>query len=112
LLLTLGVLILAVPPGAFPDPSWGFQVMRGMEQGYHFNLLVSPDPDNIAKNQSDFLSWWSPGQYLLPYFFKSVFKINTGHAVALTISLCSALGLAGFYQLFKRLGFSKWIAAI
>ncbi|WP_448700107.1 hypothetical protein ACFGVR_23340 [Mucilaginibacter sp. AW1-3] len=112
LVVILGILLIAVPPGIYPDPSWGFQVMRCMEQGYHFNLLVGPDPADIAKNHSDFLSWWSPGQYLLPYFFKSLFKLNTGHAVALTVTLCNILGLAGFYQLFKKLGFTKWIAAI
>ena len=107
----LGCLALKTPPGADPDPCWGFQVMRSMEQGHPFNQMVSPDADNLAKNQSDFLSWWSPGQYLMPYTFKKLLGTNTGHGVALTIILCSFLGLAGFYQLFKRLGFTQFVSA-
>ena len=110
--LVLGILIFIVPPSPFPDPSWGFQVMRCMQQGHPFNLLLSPNPDNIALDDADFLSWWSPGQYLMPYFLKTILWLNTGKAVALTVSLCSVLGLAGYYQLFKRLGFTPWISAI
>jgi hypothetical protein len=109
--LILGVLIFIYPPSIYPDPSWGLQVMRCMEQGHGFNLLVSPDPTNIANNHSAFLSWWSPGQYLLPYFFKIVLWLNTGRAIALSIFICSVLGIWGYYKLFTRLGFSPIIAA-
>jgi hypothetical protein len=108
----LGVMIFAVPPGTDPDPCWGFMIMNSMEHGGHFNLLVSPAFQDMAKDRYEFLAWWSPGQYLLPYFFKSLFKVTTGQAVSLTIAICSLLGLAGFYRLFKQLGFTKWIAAI
>ncbi|HAL82532.1 MAG TPA: hypothetical protein DCO83_10090 [Mucilaginibacter sp.] len=54
--LLLGIMVFMVPPGADPDPCWGFLVMHNMEQGHHFNLLISPDPSNIAKNQVRFLS--------------------------------------------------------
>lgn len=110
--LILGILIFIVPPCPFPDPSWGFQVMRATEHGHAFNTLSSPDPTNIAVDKTVFLSWWSPGQYLLPYFLKTVLWLNTGRATALTIILCSILGLVGYFKLFKRLGFTPNIAAI
>ncbi len=109
---TLGIIIYVIPPGVDPDPCWGFLVMHGMETGHPFNMLISPDPHNIAYNHNEFLAWWSPGQYLVPYFFKLFFKINTGHAVSITIFLCSLSGILGLYRLFVKLGFSKWIAAI
>jgi hypothetical protein len=108
----LGILSVAVPPGADPDPCRGFLVMRSMEQGGGFNLLVSPNPQNILKDHSLFLAWWSPGQYLLPYFFKLLLKVNTGRAAAITVSFCSLLGLAGFFKLYKKLGFTQWVAAV
>jgi uncharacterized membrane protein YGL010W len=110
--LILGVLLFIAPPSIFPDPGWGFQVMRSMQQGAHFNILASPNPDNIAINQNDFLSWWSPGQYLVPYFLQTVLWLNTGKAVAVTVALCSLFGLLGYYKLFKRLGFTSWLSAI
>jgi hypothetical protein len=110
--VVLGTMAFITPPGIDPDPCWGFLVMHGMEQGHPFNMLVSPDPHNIAKDHYEFLAWWSPGQYLLPYFFKTLFGVNNGRAVALTITTCGLLGIAGFYKLFTRLGFSKWLSAI
>lgn len=110
--LVLGVLLFIAPPSIFPDPGWGFEVMRCMQRGGHFNTLVSPDPHNIALDHGDFLSWWSPGQYLIPYLLQTVLWLNTGRAVALTVALCSLLGLAGYYKLFTRLGFTPWLSAI
>lgn len=108
----LGILIFIAPPSIFPDPGWGFEVMRSMQRGRPFNTLVSPDSNNIALDHGEFLSWWSPGQYLIPYFLQTVLWLNTGKAVALTIALCSLVGLTGYYQLFKRLGFTPWLSAL
>lgn len=100
------------PMAIFPDPSWGFQVMRSMENGGGFNIKISPDQQNIADNYGEFLSWWSPGQYLLPYFFKRLFGLNIGQACAVTIFFCEVAGLFGFYHFFRKAGFTKAISAI
>lgn len=80
--------------------------------GSGFNILVKPDQADISKNTAVFLTWWSPGQYVTPWFFKSVFRMNTGHAVAITITLCQLLGLFGFYYFFKKIGFSSLVASL
>jgi hypothetical protein len=110
--LILGILVITVPPGFDPDSGWGFMVMHNMERGAAFNHLVSPDPANIAANRSIFLSWWSPGQYMVPYLLKVLLKINSGHAISLTILGGYLTGLTGFYLFFKKLGFTKLIAAL
>ncbi|HZY36912.1 MAG TPA: hypothetical protein VFE53_09705 [Mucilaginibacter sp.] len=110
--LILGMMIITVPPGFDPDSGWGFMVMHNMEQGAAFNRLVSPDPANIAANQTTFLSWWSPGQYLVPYFLRVSLNINNGHAISLSVISSSLLGLTGFYMFFKKLGFTRLIAAL
>lgn len=110
--LILGMLVITVPPGFDPDSGWGFMVMHNMERGAAFNRLISPDPANIALNKSVFLSWWSPGQYMVPYLLKVLLKINSGHAISLTILGCYLTGLTGFYMLFKKFGFTKLIAAL
>jgi hypothetical protein len=83
-----------------------------MQLGGGFNRLVGPSQDDIAQNTSQFISWWSPGQYLLPYFIQSVLRLNTGHTTALTIAILELCGLAGFYQFFKKIGFTPIIAAL
>jgi len=112
IVLVLGVLLFLSPPAVFPDPANGFHVMRSMEMGGGFNRLVSPDQEDIAKNTSEFLTWWSPGQYLVPYACKTLFGLNTGQASAVAITLCQLLGLAGFFALFKKIGFTPLISAL
>jgi hypothetical protein len=109
--LTIGVLGFIGPPAIFPDPSWGFQTMRSMEMGGPFNHLVSPDQADLSKNTSMFLTWWSPGQYIVPYFFKTLFSLNTGQAAAVTSVLCELIGILGLFTFFKRLGFKPLLAA-
>lgn len=98
--MAIGVCIWLYPPSIFPDPSWGFQVMRGMRMGGGFNMLPGPDMTDIHKNAPSFLAWWSPGQYLVPYSFIMLFNVSIGHAMAVTAALCSLLGLGGFYFFF------------
>jgi hypothetical protein len=107
----LGIILYFIPPALFPDPGNGFQVLRCMQLGGSFNTLVSPDQSDISQNYSEFLTWWSPGQYLVPYFFKLVSGLNLGKAIAITITFAQLAGLAGFYQFFKRIGFNSLIAA-
>ena len=111
-IVVLGVFLFISPPAVFPDPANGFQVMRAMEMGGGFNLMISPDQADISKNTSEFLTWWSPGQYLIPYTFKLIFGLNTGQASAVTITLCQLLGLAGFYSFFRKIGFTPLISAV
>jgi len=112
LTVVLGALILKCPPALFPDPSWGFQVMRSMQLGGGFNLAISPSQGDIAKDNALFLTWWSPGQYLAPYFFKLVFGINQGQSAAVTILFCDLLGIWGFYSFFRKINFSPLVAAL
>ena len=108
----LGVIVIITPAAIFPDASWGFQVMRSMELGGPFNTLIKPSQENIALNTGEFISWWSPGQYLLPYLFKNILNLNTGQAASLTTCVCQILGLTGFYAFFKKAGFSPTIRSL
>jgi hypothetical protein len=110
--LIMGVILFFIPPALFPDPANGFNVLRSMRLGGGFNVLMAPDQDDISQNYSEFVTWWSPGQYLVPYFFKLVAGLNTGQAISITVALCHLCGLAGFYFFFKKIGFTPFIAAI
>lgn len=111
LVLILGTMIYLYPTSIFPDSCWGFQVLRAMQMGGGFNMAVKPDHADVAKNSSEFLTWWSPGQYLVPYVFKLILGINNGKAAAVTVTLFTLSGLAGFYLLFKKVGFTSLVAA-
>ncbi|MEO6520923.1 MAG: hypothetical protein ABIN91_04545 [Mucilaginibacter sp.] len=110
--LVAGIMIVICPPALFPDPSWGFQVMRSMQMGGGFNQLITPSQSNLNNDNIAFLTWWSPGQYLIPYLFSSLFHTNAGQSGALTILLCDVLGILGFYSFFKKVGFSPMVSAL
>lgn len=112
IVIILGVLIFMFPTSIFPDSCWGFQVLRKMQMGGGFNMAVKPDQSDIAKDYTEFLSWWSPGQYLVPYFFQLLFGVNIGQASALTSTVFTLLGIAGFYSFFRKAGFTPVISAV
>jgi hypothetical protein len=110
--LLMGVLLFFIPPALFPDAANGLQVLRCMQLGGSFNMMIAPDQSDISQNYSEFITWWSPGQYLAPYFFKLIAGLNTGQALAVTVALAQICGLAGFYSFFKKIGFTPLIAAL
>ncbi|MEN0055274.1 MAG: hypothetical protein AAGC65_16485 [Mucilaginibacter sp.] len=112
LVLVVGTMTFLYPAAVFPDSSWGFQVLQKMQAGGGFNLLIKPNPADISKSHTEFLTWWSPGQYLAPYLFKSLFKLNLGQSAAITTTVFTLSGIFGFYSFFKRAGFGLIIAAI
>lgn len=112
LVLVMGIVLFFIPPALFPDPANGFNVLRSMSHGSSFNVLTAPDQSDISQSYDEFITWWSPGQYLVPYFFKLVGGINLGQATSLTVALAQLAGLAGFYKFFKKIGFTSMVSAL
>ncbi len=112
LVLIMGIVLFFIPPALFIDPSQGFQVLQSMQHGSGFNNLVSPDQGDISQNYTQFLTWWSPGQYLVPYFFQLITGLNLAHGIVIATILAEFLGLAGFFYFFRKIGFSAGIASV
>lgn len=112
MVIILGILLFFIPPALFPDPANGFQVLRCMQLGGPFNTMIAPDQSDIAQNYSEYLTWWSPGQYLIPYVFKVITALSLGRGTAITITVCQLFGIAGFYKFFRKVGFTPLISAI
>jgi hypothetical protein len=111
IVLAMGLVLFIIPPPVPTDPAQGFQVLKSMQQGSAFNTLTIPSQLDISKTQTQFLTWWSPGQYLVPYVIKMLTGLDLGHCIALTVILAEYIGLAGFYAFFKKIGFSKNVAS-
>ena len=94
------------------DPGFGFSVWESMQNGGAFNTLLIPSASNIAQNQAIFLTWWSPGQYLVPGFLSATFNITLGAASLWTTLLFSALGLWGWQKTYQQLGFDDALIGI
>lgn len=102
-----------VPCSIHSDSGWGLVVLRSMQNGAEFNCYKLPDPRNIlVDNGLQFLTAWTPAQYLVPGLFIWLLHFKVGTALLLTVVLCSVLGLIGFYKLYLLLGFSKLVASV
>ena len=106
-LLIAGVSCLWVSVSTFPDPGWGFLTWKNLQQGGGFNLLPEPNPKNIATDTLTFLTWWSPGQYLVPGGIASFIGIKLGWAMAITSILFTVSGVCGCYFLYDKLRFNR-----
>jgi hypothetical protein len=112
LVLVTGIILFFIPPALFTDPSQGFQVLQSMRHGGGFNNLVAPDQGDISQNYTQYLTWWSPGQYLVPYFFQLLFGVNLAHGIVIAIVLAEWCGLLGLYLFFRKVGFSALVTAL
>ncbi|MCR8560163.1 hypothetical protein KXD93_21100 [Mucilaginibacter sp. BJC16-A38] len=108
----LGTVLFFIPPALFPDAANGLHVLRCMNLGGPFNVFTAPDQSDITQNYDEYMVWWSPGQYLVPYFFKLISSVNTGQALSITVALAQICGLAGFYTFFKKIGFTPFVSVL
>ena len=105
------VVALVIRSSMYSDSATGFLVLESMKRGASFNYLVSPSPADIAASSGRFLTWWSPGQYLVPGFFE-LFGADLGVAMVLTSAASSAIGALGWSHFYRSVGFSFNTVAI
>lgn len=103
---------LLVSVSTYPDPGWGFLTWKSIQHGGNFNMLPEPDSDNIAKDTYRFLTWWSPGQYLIPGGIAAFTGLKIGWGMVITSIIFTISGVAGFYFLFDKLGFNRKITLL
>jgi hypothetical protein len=104
-------LALVAPPAIVPDAARGFMVWQSMQRGTAFNVIREPDARDISRDTEWFMTWWTPGQYVVPAALTAL-HLNLGHAILATVILFTIGGLAGGYVLFTSLGFSPPTAAV
>lgn len=90
----LGGISLFVPPFIEYDSAVGFLAWRGTLLGAA-NSLITPNPANIAQDKAEFLTFWSPGQYLIPGAI-SLMGVPLGIAMTLTVGLSMLACLIGW----------------
>jgi hypothetical protein len=112
LLLTYWICILVFGTTTFADALRGFEVLNQYKTGVTWNSMQYPA--DLITDTVYFVSWWSPGQWLLPYFFVKTIGIDSIQLLqAIIIIPSTIISLVGYQMLFKKLGFEKhtrWLA--
>jgi hypothetical protein len=109
--LAFFVTCLTDRPKLGSDASGGMIVWQSMERGAGWNRFVEPDPANISVDRESFLTWWSPGQYLAVGPLHRL-GVDWALAIASATLICSLAGLAGYWQLYRALGFGSVTSAL
>jgi hypothetical protein len=104
-MVLLAVLSFLRPPAIVFDSAIGFAVARSMEKGSPFNEWILVDRERISEDRTEFVTMWSPGQYVVPALFETL-GFDLGQAMVLTTLLFRISSLGGFYLLFGTAGFS------
>lgn len=114
LLLIYLTLLLLFGSTTFADALRGYEILfQYNELGLWNNLSY---PADLSNDFHYFVSWWSPGQWLLPYLFIKITGIASFQTIQTIIIIpCLLLCVFGYTLLFKKLGFSsltRWIAML
>lgn len=116
--LVIVILILLTAAGYWvplvlgEDPGFGLSVWIDMLKTGSFNTLFIPASTNIAENHALFLTWWSPGQYMVPGVISQVLNISLGMAGLWATLLFSIAGLLGWYYVYRQFEFDKTTIAL
>ncbi len=93
------------------DPAFGFNVWQSMQSGSDFNTLLVPEAHSLSLNKPVFVSWWSPGQYLMPVFVAFVTHLSFERSSLLITILFTVLGLWGWYKIFRYQQYNDMVIA-
>jgi hypothetical protein len=112
LLLIYFTLLLLFGSTTFADALRGYEILFQYKAFGNWNSLSYPA--DLINNTSYFVSWWSPGQWFVPYFIMKISGIASFQILQTLIIIPSLLlCVFGYTLLFKKLGFSsltRWIA--
>jgi len=102
---------LIVPPSLSHDAAWGMQEWRTLAAGGPINTIISPDPADISRDQTSLVTWWSPGQYLIPGIL-TLLGIRLGTALTITTGASLLCCLLGWIQVAKHFALSPRTATL
>ncbi len=100
----------AVRPVIWSDSGWGLLWWYARDS-LPFNYTYVPSHDDLAKDVPMFMAEWSPGQHLLPAAVEAL-GVDLGLSVIIVVALSSALGLWGWYGLYRAFGFAPEPSAV
>ncbi len=98
-----------VRPVIWSDSGWGL-LWWDTRDSLPFNYTYVPSHQDVAKNMVMFMAEWSPGQHVLPALLESL-GLDLGLSVIVVVAVASALGLWGWYALYRAFGFNAKTSA-
>ncbi len=113
LLIYYIILIFSGPFTIFhSDPLNGFLALKNFLRGGSFNYIESVRAVNVSQHNVEFLTWWSPGQYMIPYLFEKLLHFSFINSMRLTVVTGMIVFVPGVICLFRYLKFGLQVSLI
>jgi len=80
--------------------------IKMVDNGYKhipFNHYSHPSPKNLNADESEIVTWWSPGQFAIPLLIQKCFGVKVSIALKILIIICLLIAGLGTYRLFNLL---------
>jgi len=98
-------------PWLVTDTATGIATWQAWLSGGPWNCLPGPDPTDINRDVTAWVSWWSPGQYVWPGLFLSLGS-SLGAALIVAAVIAAWFRSLGVYLLLRTLTCSPRAAAL
>jgi hypothetical protein len=85
------------------DPALTLKMTDNGYKHIPFNHYQHPKPLNLNEDETEFVTWWTPGQYALPMVLEKAFNIKLNIALKILITLCLFFSALGMYKLYYQL---------
>ena len=109
-LLALGIIPFYLGSYTLADSLRGYETLEQFKQGAHFNTLNYPSVENALATYS--VSWWAPGQWLLPFVLQFVGISDYQSIQAFSILGLLLLSFLGYRSLFRALEIDPWTRSL
>lgn len=85
------------------DPSLTVKMTDNGYKNIPFNYYQHPKPGNLAEDETEFISWWSPGQFAMPLLIEKCCAVNLNFALKILTLICLLFSSLGIYRLYHHL---------
>ncbi|MCC8423462.1 hypothetical protein [Mucilaginibacter sp. UR6-11] len=85
------------------DPALTLKMTDNAYKNIPFNHYEHPAPANLDKDETEFVTWWSPGQFALPLLIEKCFNLKLIIALKILTLLCLFVSGFGIYKLYREL---------
>jgi hypothetical protein len=85
------------------DPALTLKMTDNGYKNIPFNQYAHPAPANLDKDETEFVTWWSPGQFALPLLIEKCFKVNLSLALKILTIICLTMSGFGIFKLYHKL---------
>ncbi|MGZ3756779.1 MAG: hypothetical protein ACXVAY_14695 [Mucilaginibacter sp.] len=85
------------------DAALCIKMADNAQQHIAFNNYAHPNPANLNTDQYEYVTWWTPGQVILPSLIRQLTGVKINVACEILTFICLIIAATGVYKLYQQL---------